>query len=406
MAEGRACQFGQLKYKALPPKACRSPLMLNHFGDSKPNGGVLAGEDLDAKMWPFLIYSPAVRVAWPELPGRLCQAMAAAVTLALALHAQKSGDQIDVAMAKSMQQREEYLRQETARLLQETEESRAAQEATLLSVLQPWLCRTLAGVLLLMAQACWLVKKTKLFSKSYSEQDSCRSKEEEDKQEQEDLSEAHSIDASLAMFSPLSRHRLLEMCKVLKELVGDLLGVCRVLCMSTFMPLMHPATGMDSTGETWSIEEDSISYGLFVILQPPPGHSFSLEQDTTGQLPARPLRIHMALECMCWREQLLGDMLGFLHHHNDKLRRDQSSRLLRTLCMCSYLDMEKVTCWVSALVRSAWLLLSQSRHCRLTVLPSSRSCRFQLASTSEMDITIEMRFAVQPGSSDTYLSLK
>ncbi|NXF65192.1 IPIL1 protein, partial [Ciccaba nigrolineata] len=156
----------------------------------------------------------------------------------------------------------------------------------------------------------------------------------------------------------------------------------------------------------WSIEDDSISYGLFVILQPPPGHSFSLEQDTTGQPPARPLCIHVALECMCWREQLLGDMLGFLHHQNDKLRRDQSSRLLRTLCTCSYLDMEKVTCWVLVLVRSAWLLLPQSRHCRLTVLPSSRSCRFQLASTSEMDITIEMRFAVQPGSSDTYLSLK
>ncbi|CAN0058771.1 unnamed protein product [Bubo scandiacus] len=332
---------------------------------------------------------------------------AAALALALlALHMQKSGDQIDVATAKSMQQREEYLRQEMARLLQETEESRAAQEATLLSVLQPWLCWTLAGVLLLMAQACWLVKKTKLFSKSYSEQDSCRSKEEEDKQEHEDLTEAHSIDASLAVFSPSSRHRLLEMCKVLKELVGDLLGVCRVLCKSTFMPLMHPATGMDSTGETWSIEEDSISYGLFVILQPPPGHSFSLEQDSSGQLPARPLRIHVALECMCWREQLLGHMLCFLHHHDDKLRRDQSSHLLRTLCTCSYLDMEKVTCWVSVLVRSAWLLLPQSRHCRLTVLPSSRSCRFQLASTSEMDITIEMRFAVQPGSSDTYLSLK
>ncbi|NXJ44511.1 IPIL1 protein, partial [Ciconia maguari] len=68
--------------------------------------------------------------------------------------------------------------------------------------------------------------------------------------------------------------------KVLKELVGDLLGACRVLCKRTFMPQMHPAIGMDGTYEAWSVRENGIAYSLLVLLRPPPGHSFSLELDT------------------------------------------------------------------------------------------------------------------------------
>ncbi|NXG79640.1 IPIL1 protein, partial [Baryphthengus martii] len=70
------------------------------------------------------------------------------------------------------------------------------------------------------------------------------------------------------------------MCKVVKELVGDLLGFCRVLCKSSGMPQMHPAVGVDGIQEVWSTKEHSISYCLLVSLQPPPGHCFSLELDT------------------------------------------------------------------------------------------------------------------------------
>ncbi|NXK26452.1 IPIL1 protein, partial [Arenaria interpres] len=146
----------------------------------------------------------------------------------------------------------------------------------------------------------------------------------------------------------------------------------------------------------WSVQENSITYRLLVYLQPPPGHSFIVEQDTTGQLPTSPPRVRVVLECICSRKQLLGgERLCFLHHPNNDLPRDQSSCCLRNLCTDSYLDMEKVTCWVQELLTTAWLLLPESRHCQLTVLPSSHSCRFQLTGSSQMDICIEISFAIQ-----------
>ncbi|OPJ70935.1 hypothetical protein AV530_017266 [Patagioenas fasciata monilis] len=190
-----------------------------------------------------------------------------------------------------------------------------------------------------------------------------------------------------------------DTCKALQQLVGDLLGVCRMLSKKTFMPQMYPATGMDGVYESWGVHKNSISYCLLVFLRPPPGHSFSLELDTMGQLPPRHSSIRVALDCVCSREQLLGDSLCFLHHADDNLPRDQSSYLLHTLCTSSCLDVEKLAYWVQELVKTAWLFLPQSHHCQLTVLPSHQSCRFQLTSTSQMSICTEMMFAVQQGSS-------
>ncbi|NXN37549.1 IPIL1 protein, partial [Rhinoptilus africanus] len=144
----------------------------------------------------------------------------------------------------------------------------------------------------------------------------------------------------------------------------------------------------------WSVQENSITYRLFALLQPPPGHSFSVELDTTGQLPARPHRVRVVLECICSSGELLRDSFCFLHHSDDELPRDQSSVLLRTLCRQSYLDLEKVTRWVQLLVKAAWLLLPQSHDCQLTVLPSSCSCKFQLTSTHQMNICTEILFVV------------
>ncbi|NXP03561.1 IPIL1 protein, partial [Thinocorus orbignyianus] len=143
----------------------------------------------------------------------------------------------------------------------------------------------------------------------------------------------------------------------------------------------------------WSIQEKSIVYHLLVFLRPPPGHSSNLELDTREELPGRPSNIHVVLECVCWKKRLLGGCVGFLHQHDNKLPRDRRSFPLQTLCTSSYLDMEKVACWVQLLVTSARQFWPDSHHCQLLVLPSSASCQLQLTSTAGIHIFSEMFLA-------------
>ncbi|XP_051473510.1 inositol 1,4,5-trisphosphate receptor-interacting protein-like 1 [Apus apus] len=327
------------------------------------------------------------------------EALIALVLTVLAFHDGMFRDhRAEVAMDERMQQREEYLRQEMIRLQQEIER---IEEDTLGSMLKHWQFGWNVGVcLVLIAVLCWHIRERRFRRGSSSEQDSSRRKEEEE----EDLDVAHHVVRSLAVATPLPVQGLPDTCKVLKKLVGDLLDVCSVLCMRTCMPQMQPASGINSADEAWSVQGNNIRYRLPVFLRPPPGHSFSLEPDTSGQLPARRSSILVLLECTCWRKQLLGETLCLLHQPGDKLPEDKGSSLLRTLCTHSYLDVEKIACWVQELVRSAWLLLPQLRHCQLTVLPSSQSCRFQLTDTSDMNICTEVIFAVEQGSSVIYLS--
>ncbi|XP_040438307.1 inositol 1,4,5-trisphosphate receptor-interacting protein-like 1 [Falco naumanni] len=315
--------------------------------------------------------------------------MAAAIALILAILAmqpmQKGLHRRDTATDERMRQRKAHLDEQTTRVMQELDRSRGM----FLPALQQWPLWTVAGALVLLASVCWLVRKMKLASGSRSEQD-----RKEDDREEEDLHGAHSSVSSMAVPTPPPMHDLPDTCKALKELVGDLLKVCQILCKRSFMPEPYPATGEEGARETWSVHGNSITYRLPVFLWPPPGHSFTLEPDTAGQLPEEQPNIRVELECVCLRQQLLGDTLCFLHHPEDQLPRDQRSRLLHTLCTHSCLDVEKIVCWTQTLVKTAWLLLPESRHCQLTLLPSSQSCRFQLTTASKMDICTEMIFAV------------
>ncbi|NWH55670.1 IPIL1 protein, partial [Fregata magnificens] len=125
------------------------------------------------------------------------------------------------------------------------------------------------------------------------------------------------------------------------------------------------------------------------------GHAFHLELGTAEEMPARNSRLRVQLECTCTRERLAGEMLCFLHHPEEELRKNQGPSLLGTLCTGPYLDMEKTTRWFQILVKAAWVVLPQSRHSRLTVLPSSCSCKLRLTNASDSTLPIEMMFGVQ-----------
>ncbi|NXU97849.1 IPIL1 protein, partial [Cettia cetti] len=145
-----------------------------------------------------------------------------------------------------------------------------------------------------------------------------------------------------------------------------------------------------------------VLYHVLVLLSPPPGHAFHLELDTAGMLQ-RNFCVRVELLCTCRGEQLgEEDMLCFLHHPEEELRRRQEPSLLHTLCTGSYLDVEKIVRRFYRFVRVAWRLLPETRHWRLMLQPSRRSCKFQLSKDGER-FTAEMIFGVQHGDSDIFV---
>ncbi|XP_064007495.1 inositol 1,4,5-trisphosphate receptor-interacting protein-like 1 [Pogoniulus pusillus] len=331
--------------------------------------------------------------------------MSAAILLLLAVLASQCGlnhhEQVDVSASARMKQHEEYMEQQMTRLLQEIENIGSPRKVTLLSVLASWQFRVVA-TLAAMVGAWWNWKRN-LDPEDCSDLDSSSSTENEE--EERATNSAHRSTESL-LVTPSPMEDVQDTQRMLEALFDDLLGVCRVLCRKTFMPQMEPAKARSGTSESWDVQENSITYFLDVSLRPPHGHTFSLEPDTTGQMPGRSAKVRVGLECMCSREQLLGDTVCFLHHSSNSLPRHQGSYLLCNLCTRSCLDLEKVSCWVQHLVSSAWLLLPQSYHWQLKVLPSSTSCVFKLTGISKMDICTELSFAVQLDSTGASLVLQ
>ncbi|NWR51262.1 IPIL1 protein, partial [Regulus satrapa] len=168
-----------------------------------------------------------------------------------------------------------------------------------------------------------------------------------------------------------------------------------------FYPVPQQAIGVGSTFEGWSPCAQDVEYHVLVPLSPPPGHAFHLELDSAGMLQ-RSFCVRVELLCTCKRVQLGEDLLCFVHHPEEELRRKQDPSLLQTLCNGSYLDVEKTVQWFYRFIRVAWLFLPESRHWSLMLLRSSRSCKFQLNRDKE-SFMVEVIFGVQQGDSDVFV---
>ncbi|NXE58168.1 IPIL1 protein, partial [Casuarius casuarius] len=140
------------------------------------------------------------------------------------------------------------------------------------------------------------------------------------------------------------------------------------------------------------------SCSLLVLLRPPPGHAFHLEMASAPQQSPRHGRVRVELQCLCTRQRVLGDVLCFLHQPQAQLGTTQCPCLLCTLCSRSYLNVEKTAHRFQQVVQEAWQLLPPCHHCQLTVLPSSRTCRLQLANGSGRTLLIKIIFGVQQGN--------
>ncbi|NXJ58906.1 IPIL1 protein, partial [Spizaetus tyrannus] len=228
--------------------------------------------------------------------------------------------------------------------------------------------------------------------------------QEEEDSEEEDSDYESKLGRILAKRIQWPVQNLAYRSRVVEDLAGNLLRVSQELLTNSFFPVLQPAIKVGSTFEGWSPHEDDAVYCLLIPLKPPRGHAFHLELGNRGETPARNFCVHVELVCTCRREQLAGEMLCFLHHPEEELRRDQDPSLLRTLCTDSYLDVQKTAHWFQNFVRSAWAVVPLSRRYNIKVLPSSHSCKLQLTNASRRTLFIEMVFGVQQGNSDIFMS--
>ncbi|XP_041317699.1 inositol 1,4,5-trisphosphate receptor-interacting protein-like 1 [Pyrgilauda ruficollis] len=190
------------------------------------------------------------------------------------------------------------------------------------------------------------------------------------------------------------------------EWTTDLMDQCslyfqRVLSNS-FYPVLQRAIGVGSAFEGWNPREQDVVYRLLIPMTPPRGHSFHLELDSAGQRHVRNFRVRVQLECTCTREQQAEDMLCFLHHPEEELRRNQDPSLLDTLCTGSYLNVQKTARWFHQLVRAVWPALPQSHNWHLVLLPSTRSCQFKVTNGRE-SFRIELFFGVRRDDSAIFV---
>ncbi|XP_062474372.1 inositol 1,4,5-trisphosphate receptor-interacting protein-like 1 [Pezoporus occidentalis] len=337
----------------------------------------------------------------------------------LILNVQVVGDEMDEATRDRMEHRNKQLIWEMTRLLQELEQKSQEQRSKeqtpvawrglFFADLQHWQFWAIAGMLLLLILwLCSCLRRRSHEEGSSSEEDSSSSssREEEEREEQNEEEEseyAKDLTRHFEEHIQWPNQNLFTVSESVRSLVNAFILVARQVLSDSSFPVLEPCFGIGSAHEGWSPYEENIVYQVLVPLGPPSGHTFLLELRSPGEVPERNFCIRVELQCTCLAEQLVGDMLCFLHHDKEELRRHQGPSLLQTLCTGSYLDVEKTACRLHELVKACWVLLPHSHQWRLTMLPYSRSCKFKMA-RAEKEAIIEIMLGVQQGDSDIFLS--
>nr|XP_026648608.1 inositol 1,4,5-trisphosphate receptor-interacting protein-like 1 [Zonotrichia albicollis] len=309
----------------------------------------------------------------------------------LTQYPQQAGDGLDEATLERMQQRAEYLEQQMTQLIQELEQMKPEQSGGAWGALPGWQFWALSGILMLLLVLWFGHGKSdpdhrgeKMFSSNLVEEEErwnvVGNVEEGNVHDKQEMANGEDDDEERIQELPVVD--LDKGFSLIADLVDKLIHVFGEGLSNSFYPVPQPAMGVGSAFEGCSLHAQDVVYRLLVPLSPPSGHAFHLELDTAGVVQ-RHFCVRVELVCTCRRERLGEDMLCFLHHPEKELRRKQDPSLLHTLCTGCNLDVEKTVHWFYGFVRVAWLLLPESRHWRLRLQPSSRSCKFQLSKDKE-----------------------
>lgn len=193
-------------------------------------------------------------------------------------------------------------------------------------------------------------------------------------------------------------------CEFVESFVDDLIEACRVLSRREAHPQLEDCLGIGAAFEKWGTLHETHTFDVLVPIVPPQGTMFVLEMRDPA-LGHRCGSVLVESECVCKREKLLGDVLCLVHHHRDHsagLGKCGSS-IKAALCSGSHLDVCKTVQWFRNMVGNAWALVAHKYDFKLSLPPSTTSCKLRLDYRSGRVLSMHLVLGVQREDTLVYL---
>ncbi|XP_040849437.1 inositol 1,4,5-trisphosphate receptor-interacting protein-like 1 [Ochotona curzoniae] len=193
-------------------------------------------------------------------------------------------------------------------------------------------------------------------------------------------------------------------CEFVESFVDDLIEACRVLSRREAHPQLEDCLGTGAAFEKWGTLHETHTFDVLVPIVPPQGTMFVLEM-RNSVLGHRCGSVLVESECMCKREKLLGDVLCLVHHHRDPtgVGSKCGSSIKAALCTGSQLDVCKTVQWFRNMVGNAWALVAHKYDFKLSLPPSTTSCKLRLDYRSGRFLSIQLLLGVQREDTLVYL---
>ncbi|XP_024599832.1 inositol 1,4,5-trisphosphate receptor-interacting protein-like 1 isoform X4 [Neophocaena asiaeorientalis asiaeorientalis] len=193
-------------------------------------------------------------------------------------------------------------------------------------------------------------------------------------------------------------------CEFVESFVDDLIKASQVLSRREAHPQLEDCLGIGAAFEKWGTLHETQKFDILVPIVPPQGTMFALEMRDLA-LGRRCGRVRVESECVCKREKLLGDVLCLVHHHRDHsaLLGKCNSSIKAALCTGSYLDVCKTVQWFRNMVGNAWALVAHKYDFKLSLPPSTTSCKLRLDYRSGRFLSIRLVLGVQQEDTLVYL---
>ncbi|XP_020014231.1 inositol 1,4,5-trisphosphate receptor-interacting protein-like 1 isoform X1 [Castor canadensis] len=193
-------------------------------------------------------------------------------------------------------------------------------------------------------------------------------------------------------------------CEFVESFVDDLIEACRVLSRREAHPQLEDCLGIGAAFEKWGTLNKTQKFDILVPIVPPQGTMFVLEMKDPA-LGRRCGCVRVESECMCKREKLLGDVLCLVHHHRDHsvVLGKCTSSIKSALCTGIHLDVGKTMQWFRNMVSNAWALVAHKYDFKLSLPPSTTSCKLRLDYRSGRFLLISLVLGVQREDTLVYL---